>query len=120
MVGDGRLGLGVPDSLLVPTPSLIALLHLRPGEPCRYKDEAGVGLALVTWRAEYDVSDYYLARPRTCGSGIVIRPDLLAALVTVAGEERLILRDFVVGDRELGTPDAEAPAASVDTPSGIT
>jgi hypothetical protein len=120
MVGDGRRGRGVPDSLLVPTLSLIALLHLRPGEPCRYEDDAGVGLALVTWRAEYDVSDYYLARPRTCGSGIVIRPDLLAALVTVAGEERLILRDFVVGDRELTSPGAEAPTPSVDTPSGAT
>jgi hypothetical protein len=120
MVGDGRLGLGVPDSLLVPTASLIALLRLRPGDPCTYEDDSSAGVALVTWRAEYDVSDYYLARPRTCGCGIVIRPDLLAALVAIAGEERLILRDFVVGDSELASPDAEAPAASMDTPSGAT
>jgi hypothetical protein len=120
MVGDGRMGLGVPESLLVPTASLIALLRLRPAEPWTYKADSGPGLALVTWRAEYDVSDYYLARPRSCGCGIVIRPGLLAALQAITGEERLILRDFVVGDRELASPDAEAPSASVDTTSGAT
>lgn len=120
MVGDGRLGLGVPDSLLVPTAALIALLRLHPGDPWTYEDDSGAGLALVTWRAEYDVSDYYLAWPRTCGCGIVIRPDLLAALVEIAGDKRLILRDFVVGDNELGSPDVEAPSASVGTRSDAT
>lgn len=103
MVGDGRLGLGVPDSLLVPTASLIALLRLHPGDPWIYEDNSGAGLALVTWRAEYDVSDYYLAWPRTCGCGIVIRPDLIAELVAIASEERLVLRDFIVGDSGLAS-----------------
>lgn len=110
-VGDGRLGLGVPDALLVPTQSLIALLRLHPGDTWTYEDGYGAGLALVTWRAEYDVSDYYLTWPRTCGCGIVIRPDLVAALVAVAGEERLILREFVVGDSELANPNTDTPAA---------
>lgn len=105
MVGDGLLGLGVPGSLLVPTASLIVLLQLYPGEPWTYEDGSGSGLALVTWRAEYEVSRYYLAWPRTCGCGIVIRPDLLAELVAIAGEDRLILRDFIVGDCELAGPD---------------
>jgi hypothetical protein len=107
MVGDSRMGLGVPDSLLVPTTALIACLGLRPGEPFTFEDDSGIALALVTWRAEYDVSDYFLAWPRTCGCGIVIRPDLLAALVTIAGEERLILRDFILGDSELANPGAD-------------
>jgi len=114
-VGDGRHGLGVPHSLLVPTESLIALLGLRPGPPCSYEDHNGVGRALVTWRAEYDVSDYCLAWPRTCGSGIAIRPDLLAGLVAVAGKDRLLLRDFVVGDSELAATHQEPPVA-VDHP----
>lgn len=118
MVGDGRVGLGVPESLLVPTASLIALLRLLPGKPWTYRADSEPGLALVTWRAEYDVSDYYLAWPRSCGCGIVIRRDLLAALVAIAGEKRLILRDFVVGDSELASPDAEGPSASVDTEPG--
>lgn len=101
MVGDGRQGLGVPESLLVPTASLIALLGLRPGTPWSCRDAAGIGLALVIWRAEYDVSDYYLAWPRTCGSGILIRPDLLGKLGKAAGDDRLILRDFVVGHSDL-------------------
>jgi hypothetical protein len=101
MIGDGRQGLGVTDSLLIPTASLITLLNLQPGVPFSYEDKDGLGLALVTWRAEYDTSDYYLAWPRTCGAGIVIRPDLLAKLIATAGEHRLVLRDFVVGDLKL-------------------
>jgi hypothetical protein len=76
-------------------------LALEPGEGCTYHDPDGLGLALVTWRAEYDRSEYYLARPRIQGSGIVIRPDLFDRLVEGAGEHRLVMRDFVVGDAEL-------------------
>lgn len=101
MVGDGRQGLGVPNPLLTPTISLIALLKLHPGAPFNYEDENGLALALATWRAEYDISDYYLARPRLWGCGIVIRPDLFNELVTAVGENRLVLRDFVMGDLEL-------------------
>jgi hypothetical protein len=110
MVGDGRMGLGVPDSLLVPTVSLITLLKLRSEAPFTYKDGSGAALALVTWRAEYDVSDYYLAWPQTSGCGMVIRPDLLAVLVAIAGEARLILRDFILGDSRLVGTDAKEPA----------
>jgi hypothetical protein len=101
MAGDGHEGLGVPSELLVPLPSLVALLGVRPGAPCSYEDDDGAGLALVTWRAEYDVSDYYLTWPRTRGSGIVIRPDLLAHLVATAGKDRVVVRDFVVGLADL-------------------
>lgn len=104
LVGDGRAGLGVPESLLVPTASFIALLNLHPGDLWTYENDSGAGLALVTWRAEYDVSDYYLAWHRTCGCGIVIHPDLLAALAAIIGEKRLSLRDFIVGDSELASP----------------
>jgi hypothetical protein len=101
MVGDGRQGLGVPNPLLIPTVSLMALLKLYPGAPFSYEDENGLALALATWRTEYDISDYYLTRPRLWGCGIVIRPDLFNQLVTVVGEDRLVLRDFVMGDLEL-------------------
>jgi hypothetical protein len=101
MVGDGREGLGAPRELLVPLPSLVALLALQPGPPCSYEDDDGAGLALVTWRAEYDVSEHYLARPRTYGSGIVIRPDLLANLAATAGDDRIVVRDFIIGVAEL-------------------
>jgi hypothetical protein len=120
IVGDGHMGLGVPDSLLVPTATLVALLKLRPGAPFTYKDESGVALALMTWRTDYDVSDYYLAWPQTCGCGIVIRPDLLAALTVIAGEERLVFRDFIIGDSRFAGPDAEGPDDPVDIQSSIT
>jgi hypothetical protein len=100
-LGDGREGLGAPPAILVPTAALIISLALEPGEGCAYKDRDRIGLALVTWRAEYDRSDYYLARPRIRGSGIVIRPDLFDRLVDVAGDHRLVVRDFVVGSAEL-------------------
>lgn len=101
MVGDGREGLGAPASLLVPLPALLGLLGLHPGSPCSFEDDEGVGLAFATWRAEYDVSDYYLARPRTHGCGIAIRPDLLASLAATAGDDRIVVRDFVMGHSEL-------------------
>jgi hypothetical protein len=101
MVGDGRQGLGVPNPLLAPTVSLIALLKLHPGAPFSYEDENGLALTLSIWRAEYDISDYYLARPQIWGCGIVIRPDLFNQLVTTVGEERLVLRDFIMGDLKL-------------------
>jgi hypothetical protein len=100
-VGDGREGLGAPLAILTPTAALIMSLALEPGEGCTYEDHDGIGLALVTWRAEYDRSDYYLARPRIRGSGIVIRPDLFDRLADGAGEQRLVMRDFVVGVSEL-------------------
>lgn len=106
MVSDGHMGLGVPDSLLVPTASLIALLRLHPDAPFIYRDDSGVALALTTWRTEYDVSDYYLAWPQTCGCGIIIRPDLIEALAMIAGKERLVFRDFIIGDSRFGGPDA--------------
>ncbi len=80
-VGDGRAGLGAPPAVLTPTAALIMSLALKPDEGCTYHDCDGIGLALVTWRAEYDRSEYYLARPRIHGSGIVIRPDLFDRLV---------------------------------------
>lgn len=101
VVGDGHSGLGVPESLPTPTAPLLALLGLKPGTPFSSEDDEGVGLALVTWRAEYDKSDHYLAWPRLCGAGIVIRPDLFKRLLAIVGEQRLILRDFIVGSREL-------------------
>jgi hypothetical protein len=101
LVGDGRQGLGAPTAVLVPTAALIASLGLHPADGFTYSDRDGVGLALVTWRAEYDTSEYELARPRIRGSGIVIRPDLLDRLANAAGEQRLVLRSFVVGAAEL-------------------
>jgi hypothetical protein len=100
-VGDGRQGLGAPTTVLAPTAALIASLALHPAERCTYYDREGVGLALVTWRAAYDTSEYELARPQIRGVGIVIRPDLLDRLANRAGEHRLVLRDFVVGVAEL-------------------
>ena len=101
LVGDGRHSLGVPTAVLVPTAGVIASLGIHPGELCTYHDREGIGLALVTWRAEYETSEYELARPRIRGSGILIRPDLLDRLADGVGKQRLVLRDFVVGVTEL-------------------
>jgi AAA ATPase-like protein len=105
MLGDSHSGIGVPESLLTPTASLINILDVQSNTPFSYQDQDGVGLALVIWRAEYDTSDYYLTRPRTYGSGIVIRADLLVRLIDAVGEERLVLRDYVVGALELIAPE---------------
>ncbi len=108
LAGDVRAYLGVPPAVVTPTPRLIASLRLQPSDGCAYSDSDGIGLTLVTWSAEYDTSDYELTRPRTTGSGILIRPDLLEKLAQMAGESRLLLRDYLWGDAQLAAP---APTA---------
>jgi hypothetical protein len=105
-VGDSRSGLGVPPALLTPTSGLIAALGLRPAEPFVLEDDIGVALALVTWRAEYDRGDRYLARPRLTGCGIAIRPDLYNRIAEGVGANRLVVRDFVFGSVELSATSA--------------
>jgi hypothetical protein len=99
LVGDGRKGLGAPVAALVPTDTLLASLDLYPSDGCTYRDADGDGLALVTWRAEYETTEYELAWPRTCKSRLVIRPDLLNRVANSAGERRRMLRDFWRGKR---------------------
>jgi hypothetical protein len=101
MLGDSKQNLGAPESLLVPTFPIIKALNLHPGTPFTFEDDQGVGLELVTWRSEYDISEYYLAWPRITGSGIVIRSDLFSRLASIAGVDRFVLRDFIFGDRKL-------------------
>jgi len=97
---DARQGLGIQTPLLSPTPWLIVTLGLRPGTLFVLDDDVGPALALVTWRTEYETSEYHLAWPRLCGAAIVIRNDLFDRLLgAIPG--RLKLRDFVFGDVEL-------------------
>lgn len=107
LLGDSKGGLGIPETLITPTPSLINLLGMYPGTPFSLQDKDGIGIALATWRTEYDTSDYYLTWPRIYGSGLMIRPDLLSRLFNAVGEERLVFRDFVVGAQDLISPEKE-------------
>lgn len=110
--GDGRRGLGVPDAFLTPTPTLVALLGLRPQEELGFQDDTGVALGCITWRTDYDVSDYYLPVAKTTGCGIALRPDLFQRLADELGSS-LVIRDFVVADQAFGAPartDGDAAA----------
>ncbi len=40
------------------------------------------------------------------GSGIVIRPDLFDRLTEMVGRERLLLRDFILGDSTLASQES--------------
>lgn len=100
--GDARYGLGVQVPLLTPTPWLMATLGLHQGGYFVLDDKIGPALALITWRTEYETSEYYLSWPRLCGAAVVVRDDLFERLVNIAGA-RLVLRDFVLGDATLST-----------------
>jgi hypothetical protein len=102
--GDAASGPGLPIQVLAPTSSLTEALGLRPGEPMVLNDDAGPGLALITWRACYQQSDYHLAWPRLTGCAVVLRPDLLSRL---AGRLKasLVIREFVAADEALAEPD---------------
>ena len=99
-VGDGRMGLGIPFPLLSPSIVLLGLLRPQPTDELVCLDADGAGLALVTWRTDFDHSDYHLPMVRTSGCGVAIRPDLLDTLITQLGA-RFVLRDSVTAAAEL-------------------
>ena len=93
-------GLGAQKPLLVPTAWLAAILELRPHAQFVLQDDNGEAVALITWRTEYETSDYHHPWPRLCGAGLAIRGDLLDRAMGKA-EGRLVLRDFMVGSTDL-------------------
>ena len=98
--GEGYHGLEVQKYLLTPTPWLFAALKLKRSTYFILDDDDGCALALITWRTEYETSDYHLAWPRLYGAGLVVRSDVFDGLVHVA-QGGLIFRDFLVGSSSL-------------------
>ncbi len=98
--GEGYYGLGVQGQLLTPTPWLVAALSLKRSTNFVLHDEAGPALALITWRTEYEISDYHLAWPRLRGAGMVVRREAFDSLVHAA-QGGLISRDFLAGSLSL-------------------
>jgi hypothetical protein len=92
--GDAVHGLGIPERIMVPTDWLRMLWRLEPIAPYVLGDAQGQALALVTWRTDYQRSDYHLPWPKLRGSVIAVRPDLLHQLKSKYGEQ-LTLRDFI-------------------------
>ena len=110
-VGDGRRGLGVPGALLTPTAPLLQSLTLHPAGPIGFGDDVGPGMSLVTWRTDYDISDYHLPIANAAGCGIAIRPDLLDRLVERLGP-RLVMRDYVLTDAVVAAVPSEEPVVA--------
>ena len=100
VAGDGHYGLGIQRDLLTPTTWLVAALTLKQSTHFVLDDDVGRALALITWRTEYETSDYYLAWPRLCGAGLVIRSDAFDRLVHAA-QGQLTFRDFLTGPSNL-------------------
>lgn len=98
--GDGHQGLGIQKPLFAPTPWLFGALGLRPRGYFVLEDDGGDALAMITWRAEYETSDYHLPWPRLSGSGLAIRSDAFDRLISAA-HGGLIFRDFLAGPIEL-------------------
>ena len=99
---DAHEGLGAGAFLLAPGPWLLSALHSRSCEDFIVEDDEGPALALITWRAEYETSDYVLSWPRLRGSGLVVRNDAFDRLVQAA-KGTLVLRDFIGGSDGLCT-----------------
>jgi hypothetical protein len=101
LVEDAQRGLGVPNPLLAVTVPFVASLGLRPGQPFVLEDSEGrAALTLVTWRTEYETSEYHLPWARLRGVAVLLRADLFEELVTLA-DDNLVFRDFIVGERGL-------------------
>jgi len=94
-------GLGIHSSLLIPTPRLFAVPSLLPEDYFVLSDTEGPAIALITWRTEYETSDYHLTWPRLQGAGLIIRSDTFEHLVQSA-QESLIFRDYLEGPESFG------------------
>ena len=102
VASDGRHGVGIQRDLLTPTPWLSLVLKLKRNTHFVLDDDAGRALALITWRTEYETSDYHLAWPRLCGSGLAVRSNAFDRLVDSA-QGKLVFRDFLTGPTTLGS-----------------
>ena len=91
---DSGHGLGLPDSLVTPSSSLLACVGatIRSG-PFRFDDDEGPLLELRTWRTLYETSDYHQPWPRLIGSALVVSRRGFERLAATA--PRLVLRDFI-------------------------
>jgi hypothetical protein len=110
--GRAESGLGMQHPLLTPTPQLTAALTLEPATPFVLADSLGPALALITWRTDYEVSDYHLPWPRLKGNGVALRGDLLDRLMAVCNGH-LTLRDYIVGDERLASAGPPGNAAAL-------
>ena len=102
---DGYHGLGFQKLLLTPTFWLSAALGLERGTYFILEDTKGPAVALITWRTEYENSDYYLAWPRLHGAGLVVRCDAFDGLVH-ASRGQLIYRDYLASSSTFRTTTA--------------
>lgn len=77
-----RTGLGGTNSLLTPSSRLRSALDLRETDRMftLANAEGDEVLRLVTWRAEYESSDYQLNYPRVQGQAVVVRHDQVELL----------------------------------------
>jgi hypothetical protein len=97
-LADTPYGLGVHSPLLVPTLLLKLVLGLQPTEePFVLHDDAGPALAMITWRCQYETSDYHLPWRRTWGTTLTASPKAFEKLLAW-GEGSLVLREVIHGD----------------------
>ena len=98
--GDGHNGLGILRNLFTPTSWIVSTLELGRSSDFSLSDLHGEALALITWRTDYETSDYELTWPRLYGTGLAARNDVFDDLINAAGG-RLTFRDFVKGPSTL-------------------
>jgi hypothetical protein len=100
-LADTPNGLGVHSPLLVPTLRLKLVLGLQPSdEPFVLHDDAGPALAMITWRTQYQTSDYHLPWHRTRGTILATSPRAFDKLIAW-GEGSFVIREVIHGDPSL-------------------
>ena len=99
-VGDSHNCLGIQKGILTPSAWLFIILGIESNRPFTLNDDKGRAVELITWRTEYETSDYHLAWPRCYGAGLVIREDVFESLIK-RSQGILTFRDFVAGSPDL-------------------
>ena len=97
-LADTPYGIGVHSPLLVPTVQLKQAMNLQPAadEEFVLHDDTGPALAMITWRSNYETSEYHLPWPQTSGTALVTSPRSFDKLLAW-GQGHLVIREVVYG-----------------------
>lgn len=94
LTNDSRRGLGLPDAIVTPTRALLSLAGVEStSEWFELGDRDGPLIALCTWRALYESSDYHMPWPRLTGSALLVNRRAFDRIV--AGSADLVMRDHM-------------------------
>lgn len=94
--GDHRRGLGLPASMVSPSPWLQQRFHLDPCTDFVMADSEGAAVALLAWRSDYHQPYDGPPFAKCSGTGLILRPDLFDQIVSQSNATSTFRRVLII------------------------